>query len=176
MLLGFVVLIVGITLYQERKTERAIEALRDLASPRALVVRDGRKQRVPGATSCAKTSSSSARATACRPTASSSPRPLRHRRVAAHRRIGRRRQDRMGRHERAGRPGGEELPFVYAGTLVVEGAATAQVTATGERTEMGKIGRALGSAVAEDTRCNAKRGGWSGSSRSSPARSRWPSS
>ena len=48
MLLGFVVLIVGITLYQERKTERAIEALRELASPRALVIRDGRQQRIAG--------------------------------------------------------------------------------------------------------------------------------
>ena len=39
MLLGFVFVVLGITLYQERKTERALEALRDLSSPRALVVR-----------------------------------------------------------------------------------------------------------------------------------------
>ena len=42
-LLGFVVIVVAITLYQENKTERALEALRDLSSPRALVVRDGRR-------------------------------------------------------------------------------------------------------------------------------------
>ncbi len=48
MLLGFVLLIVGTTLYQERKTERAIDALRELASPRALVIRDGRRQRIAG--------------------------------------------------------------------------------------------------------------------------------
>src|SRR5664279_1178550 len=36
MLLGFVFVVLGITLYQERKTERALEALRDLSSPRAL--------------------------------------------------------------------------------------------------------------------------------------------
>ena len=41
MLLGFVFVVIGITLYQERKTERALEALRDLSSPRALVIRDG---------------------------------------------------------------------------------------------------------------------------------------
>ena len=41
MLLGFVFFVMGITLHQERKTERALEALRDLASPRALVIRDG---------------------------------------------------------------------------------------------------------------------------------------
>ena len=40
MLLGFVFVVMGITFYQERKTERTLEALRDLSSPRALVIRD----------------------------------------------------------------------------------------------------------------------------------------
>jgi Ca2+-transporting ATPase len=48
MLLGFVFVVLGITLYQERKTERALEALRDLSSPRALVVRDGQRKRIAG--------------------------------------------------------------------------------------------------------------------------------
>jgi Ca2+-transporting ATPase len=48
MLLGFVFIVMGITLYQERKTERALEALRDLASPRALVIRDGVQKRIAG--------------------------------------------------------------------------------------------------------------------------------
>ena len=48
MLLGFVFVVVGITLYQERKTERALEALRDLSSPRALVIRDGSQKRIAG--------------------------------------------------------------------------------------------------------------------------------
>src|SRR5487761_2186247 len=39
MLLGFVLFIMALTLLQERKTERALESLRDLASPRALVIR-----------------------------------------------------------------------------------------------------------------------------------------
>jgi len=47
-LFGFVVVTVALTLYQEGKTERAIEALRDLTSPRALVVRDGKPQRIAG--------------------------------------------------------------------------------------------------------------------------------
>ena len=41
------------------------------------------------------------------------------------------------------RPGGDDLPFVYSGTLVVQGRGIAQVQATGVRTEMGKIGKAL---------------------------------
>src|SRR5215207_475505 len=40
--------IFGITIVQERKTERALEALRDLSSPRALVMRDGEQQRIAG--------------------------------------------------------------------------------------------------------------------------------
>src|SRR5512136_1917319 len=48
MLLGFVFVVIGITLYQEQKTERALEALRDLSSPRALVIRDGNQRRIAG--------------------------------------------------------------------------------------------------------------------------------
>src|SRR5476651_2093721 len=48
MLLGFVFVVLGITLYQERKTERALEALRDLSSPRDLVVRSGQRKRIAG--------------------------------------------------------------------------------------------------------------------------------
>src|SRR6266542_517396 len=38
-LLAAVFLVIGITLYQEQKTERALQALRELSSPRALVIR-----------------------------------------------------------------------------------------------------------------------------------------
>ncbi len=48
MLLAFVVLAMSITIYQERKTERVLEALRDLSSPRALVIRDGQHIRIAG--------------------------------------------------------------------------------------------------------------------------------
>lgn len=43
-----VFIIVGISLYQSSRTERALVALRDLSSPRALVVRDGIEERIPG--------------------------------------------------------------------------------------------------------------------------------
>lgn len=43
-----VFIIVGISIYQSRRTERALEALRDLSSPRALVMRDGVEERIPG--------------------------------------------------------------------------------------------------------------------------------
>ena len=48
LLLPAVLVIVAITLVQERKTERALASLRDLTSPRALVVRGGARRRIPG--------------------------------------------------------------------------------------------------------------------------------
>ena len=47
-LLGFVVIIMVITILQERRTENALEALRDLSSPRALAIRDGVPTKIPG--------------------------------------------------------------------------------------------------------------------------------
>ena len=47
-LLSFVFVIIGITVYQERKTERALEALKNIASPRALVIRGGNLLRIAG--------------------------------------------------------------------------------------------------------------------------------
>jgi Ca2+-transporting ATPase len=47
-LLAFLAVIVAITLVQERRTERVLEALRDMTSPRALVWRDGAPCRVAG--------------------------------------------------------------------------------------------------------------------------------
>ncbi|ARV19272.1 Calcium-transporting ATPase [Curvibacter sp. AEP1-3] len=49
-LLGLVVMVVALTLYQEGKTEHAMQALRQLASPQAQVLRDGKAQAVPGST------------------------------------------------------------------------------------------------------------------------------
>ncbi len=47
-LLSFVFVVIGITLAQERKTQRALESLRELSAPRALVIRGGEELRVPG--------------------------------------------------------------------------------------------------------------------------------
>ncbi len=41
-------IIIFITFYQYRKTEKALEALKNLSSPRALVIRDGKEVRIPG--------------------------------------------------------------------------------------------------------------------------------
>jgi len=48
-LLGLVLVVLALTLYQEGRTENALAALRQLSSPRALVLRDGARLRIAGA-------------------------------------------------------------------------------------------------------------------------------
>jgi Ca2+-transporting ATPase len=154
-LFGFVVVTVGLTLYQEGKTERAIEALRDLTSPRALVVRDGQPQRIAGRdvvrgdllklsegdrvpADALLVSADGVRADESLLTGEAVPVGKRvakaDERAASGKASGATRQV----------PGGDDLPWVYAGTLIVQGNALARVTATGERSEIGRIGTSLG--------------------------------
>jgi P-type Ca2+ transporter type 2C len=152
MLMGFVVVIIGITFYQEQKTERALDALRDLSSPRALVIRDGRQQRIAGRevvsddilliaegdrvpADAVLLSGSNINIDESLLTGESVP----VRKAAWD-----------GRLE-MGRPGGDDQPFLYSGTMVVKGQGVAQVKATGSRTEIGKIGKALQILQPEDT-------------------------
>ena len=46
MLLGFVFVVMGISFFQQRRSERALDALRDLSSPQALVLRDAMERRI----------------------------------------------------------------------------------------------------------------------------------
>ena len=48
------------------------------------------------------------------------------------------------------RPGGDDLPFVYSGTMVVQGRGVARVSAIGVNTEFGKIGQALQSVETDE--------------------------
>lgn len=48
MLLGFVLIVILTTFLQQRRTERSLEALRDISSPRAMVRREGITRRIPG--------------------------------------------------------------------------------------------------------------------------------
>jgi len=154
-LFGFVVVTLGLTLYQEGKTERAIEALRDLTSPRALVIRDGQPQRIAGRdvvrgdllklsegdrvpADALLVSADGVRADESLLTGEAVPVG---KRVA---RSGELAVSATPADTTRVPPGGDDLPKVYAGTLIVQGHATARVTATGERSEIGRIGTALG--------------------------------
>jgi Ca2+-transporting ATPase len=152
MLMGFVVVIIGITFFQEQKTERALEALRDLSSPRALVIRDGKQQRIAGRevvrediillSEGDRVPADAVLLTANNVTVDESL--LTGESVAVRKRAW------DGQIE-MGRPGGDDLPFVYSGTLVVKGQGVAEVRSTGIRTEIGKIGKALQILEPEDT-------------------------
>jgi Ca2+-transporting ATPase len=152
MLMGFVVVIIGITFYQEQKTERALEALRDLSSPRALVIRDGKQQRIAGREVVREdiillSEGDRVPADAVLLTANNvnvDESLLTGESVAVRKRAWDGQTD-------MGRPGGEDLPFVYSGTLVVKGQGIAEVRTTGARTEIGKIGKALQILEPEDT-------------------------
>ncbi len=152
MLLGFVFVIIGITFYQERKTERALEALRDLSSPRALVVRDGVERRIVGrevARGDLLVLAEGDRVPADATLLQSSYMTVDESLLTGESVPGR--KTAAAETAEMGRPGGDGLPFLFSGTLVVKGRGMARVLATGANTEMGKIGKALQSIEVEET-------------------------
>jgi Ca2+-transporting ATPase len=148
---------VGIAVVQEARTERVLDRLRDLTSPRALVVRDGSEIRIAGAEIVrgdliilAEGDRVPADATLLAAHHLSidesllTGEPVPVRKIAA---IG---------AAAAGRPGGDDLPHVYSGSLVVAGHGRAKVTATGARSEIGRIGAALTTLEREPPRLQAE--------------------
>ena len=150
--MGAIFVVIGITLYQERKTERTLQALRDLSSPRALVIRDGRRKRIAGREVVREdlvVLSEGDRVPAdafvlfainlavdeSLLTGESVP-------------VGKSAGDPSKEFPR---PGGDDVPAVYSGTLVVRGNGTALVAATGTRTEIGRLGRSLESIQVQST-------------------------
>jgi Ca2+-transporting ATPase len=152
MLLSFVVVVIVITFYQEQRSERALEALRDLSSPRALVIREGRQRRIAGRDvvrgdvlvlsegdrvpadaaliSCINLSVEESILTgesmAVLKTSCSGSIDMQ-------------------------RPGGESTPFVFSGTMIVKGQGIAVVRSTGAHTEIGRIGKSLQAVEQEET-------------------------
>ncbi|HNZ52453.1 MAG TPA: cation-translocating P-type ATPase [Candidatus Pacearchaeota archaeon] len=145
LLLGFVVVIIFITIYQENKTEKALDALRNLSSPRALVIRGGQRKRIPGrevvqGDIIVLSEGDRVPADAIVVTSTNffvDESILTGESVAAKKKPTKNFKILMQK------PGGENTPFIYSGTLVVRGTAIAIVKSTGIETEMGKIGKSL---------------------------------
>jgi len=145
-LLGSAVVTVAVAIVQEHRTERVLEALRDLSSPRALVVRGGLARRIPGRevvrgdvvvvaegdrvpADAVLLSSTDLEADESLLTGESVP--VRKRaRTPAPAPIGALASDERG-------------SCVFAGTMIVRGHAVGEVFATGASSEIGKIGKAL---------------------------------
>jgi Ca2+-transporting ATPase len=144
LLLSFVFVVMAITIVQERRTEHALDALRDLSSPRALVVRDGVARRIPGREVArgdllclAEGDRVPADGLLRRGTNVSVDESL-----LTGESVPVRKRSSDDAHA-LDRPGGDDLPSVFSGTLVTAGQGLAEVVATGVRTELGKIGKAL---------------------------------
>ena len=158
-LVASIFVVMGITIFQTRKTERALDALRDLSTPRALVLRDGIPTRIPG------------REVVCGDTLmlkEGDRVPADGVLISAHD-LSVDESLLTGESVPVGktagdpgtvmiRPGGDGLPFVYSGTLLVQGHGVAQVVATGARTEFGRIGKALQTIDAKATRLQRETG------------------
>ena len=144
-LFAFACLSVTIAIVQEGRSERVLEALRDLTSPRALVIRDGAQIRIPGRevvrgdvlvlaegdrvpADAMVISGDDIQADESLLTGESMPV---------------RKRASPGPPPADAPPGGDDLPLVFSGTLIVTGGGLAVVTATGSRSEIGRIGHAL---------------------------------
>ncbi|MDB5855852.1 MAG: ATPase, type [Herminiimonas sp.] len=175
-LFAMVLVSFGLTLYQEGKTEHALEALRDMSNPRSCVIRDGVRQlidsrdivrgdivvlaegdRVPADAilisgndlqvdeSALTGESVPVRKT---PAGADLQAPLSVDTTTVHasssEATGGTRNTVSGTTENVRpAPGGDDLPFLYSGTLVVLGHGIARVTQTGAGSEIGRIGAAL---------------------------------
>ena len=153
MLLGFVFVVMGITFVQQRRTERSLEALRDISSPQALVVREGQTRkvaerelvcgdlvllaegdRVPADLDLLVTSNLSIDESML--TGESFP---------------------VGKFATQTVSGSEDSVeakdqnCVFSGTLVTQGTARGCVIATGEKSALGRIGKSLAGLSRENT-------------------------
>ncbi len=179
MLLSFVIVVVGITFYQEQKTERALEALKDLSSPRALVIRGGEQLRIAGRevvrddilvlqegdrvpADAVVLYSANLLVDESLLTGESLPVMKREYAVAdsvARDPFSSARLFRQLRKSASRRDTSLATPAttinnefkVFSGTMITQGHGIARVFATGIHTEMGKIGRSLESITEEDT-------------------------
>jgi P-type Ca2+ transporter type 2C len=159
MLLSFVFFVMGIEFYQEKKTEKALDALKDLASPRALVIRGGEAIRISGKevvkgdivvlqegdrvpADALVLKNNNLLADESLITGESVP--------------VRKREWKEG--DSISTPGGEEIPVVYSGSMIVQGNGLVKVVAIALNTEIGKIGKALESVKEEPTHLKREMG------------------
>jgi P-type Ca2+ transporter type 2C len=158
-LLVFATMSVLITVVQETRTEHVLEALRDLTSPRALVIRDGVRKRITGrevvrgdvlVLAEGDRVPADAVIVECRDLQTDES-LLTGESVPVRKTTGV-----NAGHSDSRRPGGDDLPYVFSGSLVVRGTGTGEVVATGIRSEIGKIGHSLSTLETEPPRLQAQ--------------------
>ncbi|MFC5499380.1 cation-translocating P-type ATPase [Caenimonas terrae] len=146
-LLVSVFAVIALALAQERKTQRALEALRDLSAPRALVLRDGQELRIAsrevvrGDLLVLHEGDRIAADAVLLEGELSADESLLTGEAAT--------QDKLPGQpaQEAARPGADAHSALFASTVVTAGRGLALVQATGERTAVGRIGLALAATV-----------------------------
>ena len=125
-----ILVVITITVVQAHKAERALDALRDLSSPRALVIRDGERKRIPGVEVVVGDVLIVSEGD----------------RVAADAKL----EQATDLAADESLLTGESLPvdkkageLLHSGSLVTTGHGSARVIATGPRSELGRIGASL---------------------------------
>jgi len=147
-----VLVVIAIALFQRRKTERALDALRELASPRAQALRDGAWQRIAarelvrGDVILVKEGD---RVPADALLFDSTNVSVDESLLTGESVPVRKQATQPGAPWK--RPGGDDSPFLYSGSLVTQGRGMASVAATGTYTEIGRIGRVLETLVHSPT-------------------------
>lgn len=141
-LLCWVFVIIFITFYQHQKTEKSLDALRKLSSPRALVIRDGIEKRiagrevVPGDIVILNEGD--------RVPADAEVLESNHLSVDE--------SILTGESMPVSKNINETITKVFSGTLVVQGKGIVKVSETGLNTQFGKIGKSLQSIEQDSTR------------------------
>ena len=143
-LLGFVGIIMGVTIVQERRTENALSALRDLSSPRALVIRDGAPLRIAGR----EVVRDDILILAEGDRVPADGVVLEAHELAADESLLTGESEAQSKFAAEAGSGAateaaEGAGHLFAGTLIVRGQGLMRVSAIGERTELGRIGKSL---------------------------------
>lgn len=159
MLLSFVFVVMGIEFYQEKKTEKALDALKDLASPRALVIRDGEEKRIAGREVVVEDIIILQEGDRVPADAKVlySMNLMADESLLTGESVPVRKPEWQGT-ETSSTPGGDDVPFVYSGSMIVQGNGIVKVTAAAMNTEIGKIGKALEEVKEEPTKLNKEMG------------------
>lgn len=137
---------VAVTIIQESRTEHVLRSLRDLAAPRAIVIRDGTTQRIPGSEVVRgdfMLLSEGDRIAADGVLLEARDLSIDESLLTGESVPVTKRARGSGEDVTALRPGGDALPVVYSGTMVTRGEGLVQVTAIGAASEIGRIGQSL---------------------------------
>ena len=154
LLLGFATISVSIAIIQQGRSEKALDALRDLTSPRALVIRDGERRRIPGrevVRGDVVVLNEGDRVPADGVLVSGDHLEideslLTGESVAVHKRTASELPAKLAA------PGGENPSQVFSGTLVIRGTGLAVILATGSFSAIGAIGTSLSGMTREQPR------------------------